>query len=274
MNQPHQSSQKEFVLLSAQLMAAYRAMESERSDRLFFDPFAAQLATPEAKAIALEDPEDEDAPYVNVRTRFFDDFLTSNVSSQVVILGAGMDTRAFRLNWELGTKVFELDYPEIFDFKSQILKDIPTKCSRYRVPVDLTKFWSEELLVQGYDKTKSSIWLLEGLLYFLSESEVHALLKTIHNLTAINSYLGLDLINKSCMNSSGEEFYQEYFLFGCDNPEELLASYDWDAEVFQPGDKEAHFGRYTRKSPARNNYEVPQAFFVKAKKNSNKFSSY
>ena len=60
-------SQKDFVLLSAPLMAAYRAIENQRNDRLFYDPFAAKLVTPEAEAIALEDPEEDGRAYLAVR---------------------------------------------------------------------------------------------------------------------------------------------------------------------------------------------------------------
>ncbi len=99
-------------------------------------------------AIALQDPEEENAPYMTVRTRFFDDFLLSSavLAPQVVILGAGMDTRAFRLVWPEGTTLYELDQPEIQSRKDAILQNTPTTCQRHAIAVDLRHVNSVELL--------------------------------------------------------------------------------------------------------------------------------
>ncbi len=81
-------------------MAAYRAIENERPNRLFEDSLAARLASSETLAIVREKQE-SDKTYVPVRTRFFDDFISKNalILRQVVVLWAGMDTRVFRLDW-------------------------------------------------------------------------------------------------------------------------------------------------------------------------------
>jgi methyltransferase (TIGR00027 family) len=108
------STIQDSVSKTAFTMAAKRAIENQRSDRLFADPFAEKLATSEIDRL-LEKWKKQDGDYdrikfirtrfVAVRTRFFDDFLMSVAAktSQVVILGAGMDTRAFRLPWLSGT---------------------------------------------------------------------------------------------------------------------------------------------------------------------------
>lgn len=262
-------TQKDFVLLSAPLMAAYRAVEAQRSDRLFDDPFASKLITTEAEKIALEDPEEEGRAFLAVRTRFFDDFLISSatIAPQIVNLGAGMDTRAFRLNWTQGTKYYEIDYPEVLTYKNEILKDVLTTCDRYSIAVDLTGTnWVEILLQQGFDKNIPSVWLLEGLIYYLSEKEAHTLLETITKLSSTDSWIGLDLINHLCKDSNYDEFYQGYFRSGFDNPEELLATYGWEAEVLQPGEEGANFNRYIYRFPPRDYDNVERVFLVKAKK--------
>lgn len=91
-------------------MAALRAIETKRPERLFEEPFAAQLASPQVLAWLeqnLMKQQEESWLYVIVRTRLFDDFMMDGVceSRQVVILGAGMDARAFRLTWPSGTHV-------------------------------------------------------------------------------------------------------------------------------------------------------------------------
>lgn len=188
---------KEFVLFSACLMAAKRARETEKTDHLFEDPFAAKLAGSEALAFVEQQATKQDLSYVAVRTRFFDDFLMAAVSeaSQVVILAAGMDARAFRLPWRSSTKVYEIDQPEVLDDKEVILKNTLPNCQRHVIPADLTQPWSHLLLAQGYRADSPSVWLLEGILMYLTELEVHDLLKTILELSASGSWLGLDLIN-------------------------------------------------------------------------------
>ncbi|WP_392530002.1 class I SAM-dependent methyltransferase [Nostoc sp. C117] len=95
--------QKDFALLSAPLMAAYRAIEIKKNVRLFYDPFTAKLATFEAETFALEDQEENGRAYLVVHIRIFDDFLISSahIAPQVVSLAAGMNTCAFRLNCTL-----------------------------------------------------------------------------------------------------------------------------------------------------------------------------
>src|SRR6059036_2190560 len=99
-------------------VARVRARESERDNRLFDDPWAATFAqlgepspdgppSPQRLAIAFQ---------VIIRTRFYDDWLLHEAERglrQVVLLGAGLDTRAYRLEWPAGTRVFELDLPPV-----------------------------------------------------------------------------------------------------------------------------------------------------------------
>src|SRR5215831_9736049 len=121
---------------TARLTAAARARESRRPDRLFDDPLAEALAGSEGFAFmerfesaarpAASVPAGNDNPYIAIRSRFFDDFLTGAVASegaprQIVLVAAGLDTRAFRLEWPAGTKLYELDRPELLEAKQEIL---------------------------------------------------------------------------------------------------------------------------------------------------------
>src|SRR5918997_3953174 len=162
------------VGLTSRWVAAARARESERPSRLFDDPLAAALAGSEGFAwldhMERAQPWGGPALYVVVRTRFFDDFLLraswGTGARQVVLLAAGMDARAFRLDWPPGTRLYELDRPEVIDAKDAIASRAgahPT-CERRAISVDLGRLsWSEALLSAEYETQEPSVWLTEGL---------------------------------------------------------------------------------------------------------------
>ncbi len=252
-----------FVPFSARMMAAMRARESSREDRLFHDPFAELLAGEEAFQRVDQQLTPQDQAYVAVRTRFFDDLISYSQANQIILLASGLDTRAYRYPWHPDTKVYELDYPEVLSYKAELLQNIEPSCQHHLIPADLTQPWQEKLLESGYQPESPSIWLIEGLLMYLLEEQAQDLLETVSDLSSENSWLGVDLIN-----AKGVDYgpYEGYFRFGCDLPEALLLDYGWQAEVFQPGDEGANFGRYTEQSPDRAIPDVMRAFLVRAQK--------
>ena len=119
-------------------VAMVRAQESQRDDRLFKDPYAEAflIASPgafDAEQRAAEAGAGDMAPWgaafwshAVTRTRFFDDYLldaTAHGIRQVVLLAAGLDTRAYRLPWPRGVRVYELDLPEVMRFKGKVLTE-------------------------------------------------------------------------------------------------------------------------------------------------------
>lgn len=91
----------------------------------------------------------------------------------MVILGAGLDSRAFRLDWLPETRVYEIERPEVLQYKDSILKDVPAKCRHTKIAADLTDDWVDGLLSQGFCTACPSIWLLEGVLMYLPEVIVY-----------------------------------------------------------------------------------------------------
>src|SRR5579859_6041560 len=122
--------------------AARRAYESERRDALFVDPLAALLAGADYVAWVKGQPADLGFWPV-LRTRMIDDLpgehLQQHDLRQIVLPGAGLDTRAYRLSWPAGTCLFELDQAELFSYKEPLLahaRAMP-QCQRVPVPVNL-----------------------------------------------------------------------------------------------------------------------------------------
>ncbi|MEV4314670.1 SAM-dependent methyltransferase [Actinocrispum sp. NPDC049592] len=166
-------------------MAAVRAMESKRADRLFDDPQAQlfldampgafdQYFTSDTKSLGAMF-----AAHGAIRTRFFDDFLLGAGCRQVVLLAAGLDTRAFRLDWPAGVHLFELDVPDVLAFKEPVLAHHEPRCVRITVPADLRTDWPTRLIAAGFSPTTPTAWLAEGLLIYLAATEATNLLQAI-----------------------------------------------------------------------------------------------
>jgi methyltransferase (TIGR00027 family) len=192
-------------------MARIRADESRRPDRLFDDPLAAAFV-----AAAPEPPPEHRGPRGVVaelgallyhqgviRTRFYDEYLTAAAAggcAQVVLLAAGFDTRAFRLGWPAGVRLFEVDLPEVLDFKERVLgeRDAAPRCRRTVVAADLRADWPERLVAAGFEPGRRAAWLAEGLLIYLTAGEVAELFGAVGRLSAPGGEL-------ACEQFSGAE---------------------------------------------------------------------
>lgn len=212
---------KSGVELTAVFIAASRAIETGRPDRLITDPYAASFVRAARDAGAFSgvgfSPDDEIAQimatFAGLRSRFFDAYLTSRVTGarQVVLIAAGLDARAYRLAWPAGTTVYEIDKPNMFDFKDAVLAAdgaVPA-CTRRTVGVDLRDDWVSALGEAGFDPGQPTLWLIEGLLMYLPAVAQDALLDTILRLSAPGSALAADYIPDVPALLSHEEFIAE-----------------------------------------------------------------
>ncbi|MGK5642596.1 class I SAM-dependent methyltransferase [Streptomyces sp. URMC 126] len=186
------------VATTARMTAALRAREAARPDRLFDDPFAAVLAGDAGRELADRAGVVDAIP---VRTRYFDDLLVKIVGStahtttgeittgpetpgtprQLVVLAAGMDSRAYRLPLS-ATNLYEVDRPDLLRLKGSLLVDAPLRCAR-RVPVaaDLADDWAGPLTKAGFRPGEPTCWLVEGLTQYLEEPDVLRLLDASPN---------------------------------------------------------------------------------------------
>jgi methyltransferase (TIGR00027 family) len=102
-------------------------------------------------------------------TRFLDDFLADagrDGIRQVVILASGLDTRPYRLWWPPGTTVYEIDQPEVLDFKTTVMRELDAQLATNRcaVGVDLRHDWLTALRRVGFDASQQTVWIAENLL--------------------------------------------------------------------------------------------------------------
>jgi methyltransferase (TIGR00027 family) len=265
------------IAQTARWTAAYRATETERPDALFRDPWARQLAGDEV--LAWREKQDPNAGvYIVMRTRFFDDFLLQVTQEQnvrqVVILAAGYDTRAYRLAWPQGTRMFEIDQPAVIEEKNTILTcaGAAPQCWRKAIGANLEEPWADILIEAGFDQARPTVWLLEGFLVYLPEAAANHMIDTLTSLSAAGSWLGLDIANQAMLKSRWtSEAMQQLaqsgtpWQFALDEPEAWLLKQGWEAEVTQPAEMES-YGRWSYPNVPRAVPDIPRYFFVTAQR--------
>lgn len=198
------------VGVTALLVAAARAIETHRHDSLAQDRYAEHfvLAAPASAGWPVRPQQvaggdanplwGRFARYFGLRTRVLDDYLLRSAGTgahQVVLLGAGLDTRAFRLGWPDGCVVFEVDRAGVLAFKHEVLGALSAvpKAARVPVPVDLRADWGTALTGAGFDPSAPSVWLAEGLLFYLPHAAETQLIDRVDRLSAGGSALAYEV---------------------------------------------------------------------------------
>ncbi|MFD9790121.1 class I SAM-dependent methyltransferase [Streptomyces sp. NPDC059070] len=270
---------------TALLTAALRAAETRRPDRIYQDPHADALcgdigpdllaeirsATfPADSARTLPSTPDYNA----IRTRYFDDYLQEAAREpgmhQIVLAPAGMDSRAYRLDWPEGLCYYEVDRPAVLAHKAERLGGVEPRTDHRTVAVDLTSpDWENDLIAAGYDPSLPSTWLLEGLLYYIPEQDTHRILERVAAISAPGSRIAADLVNSAALTLPQMRPLLDVFagwgcpwLFGTDEPEALFDALGFSVEAVQPGEPGADFGRWPDPVPPRHVANVRRVFFI------------
>ncbi len=204
---------------TATMVAAARAVASRSEDAVIDDPFAeplvravgvdffTRLASGDLTAADLDGDGDGDAESpvgmsrfadgMAARTRFFDDFFADATDAgirQAVILASGLDARGYRLAWPDDMVLFEIDQPDVITFKTTALAGLgadPTTDLR-TVAIDLRHDWPAALTDAGFDATRPTAWIAEGLLGYLPPEAQDRLLDQVSELSPAGSRLAAE----------------------------------------------------------------------------------
>jgi methyltransferase (TIGR00027 family) len=208
---------------TAVMVALARAAETISANPLIRDNYAETLvSTPELAEVCEqiasmwrqrddEDTDDSDdsddqmatnfqqmVDYQAVRTHFFDEFFATGTAAgirQVVIVAAGLDSRAYRLDWPSGTMVFEIDQPKVLEYKTATLSraGVIPSATRREVAADLRHDWPAALRAAGFDPDAPTAWLAEGLLPFLPGEAQESMFAAIDGLSAPGSQIAVEV---------------------------------------------------------------------------------
>jgi len=181
---------------TATMVAAARAAASRRPNPVINDPFAEPLvravglnlftkvASGELDFVDVDDgagfPRMVDT--FAARARFYDDYFADATNAgirQVVIVASGLDARAYRLSWPAGTTIYEIDQPEVIEFKTTTLSGLGAVAGAEHHPIgiDLREDWPAALRNAGFNPGQPTAWLAEGVLigFLPQEAEVRLL---------------------------------------------------------------------------------------------------
>lgn len=191
----HADPSRSGVATTAQLVCAMRAQESAKpeGERFFYDPCASVLAGPGVLMVTTGQQFPEINELVVLRTRAIDEEITRFVqefgSGQLIVFGAGLDCRAFRLQCLSSFRVFELDFQSVFNEKLSLLKanKFEPVCAEYHsLGCDLSQpGWREQLVGHpSFKPSEPTLYLLEGFCGYLKEEELIPLLEAISGFTS------------------------------------------------------------------------------------------
>jgi methyltransferase (TIGR00027 family) len=255
---------------TALLVAGWRALHALSPQPLVRDEYAKVFISASqdpylASALANPGTNDDETAFprlYGVQTRFFDDFFVSAGAAgirQAVIVAAGLDSRAYRLEWPHATTVFEIDLPKVLEFKARVLGEhgAMPRASRVEVAADLRTDWSRLLEAAGFDTEMPSAWSVEGILPYLTDEAQNTLFTRISGLSAPGSRIAIGALgsrldhdqlealetNHPGVNVSGDVDFSSLTYEPKGDPAEWLAAHGWSvAPVRNTLDLQAGYG--------------------------------
>ena len=283
---------------TALFVAAARALEARKADPLAVDEFAevfcravggmwSDLLDGTVADHPLRNDEfgDHFVTYQGARTRYFDGYFQAAASAgvrQIVLLAAGLDSRAYRLDWAPGTTVFELDQPQVLEFKRRTLAahGAVARAEVRGVAVDLRDDWPAALVASGFRVDEPSAWIAEGLLIYLPAAAQDQLFRGIDSLSCSGSRLALEEgrpMDRQAFQAKVEEakaaddmrgqWWQLVYNEQCAPAAQWFSGHGWTAEATALTDYLASVGRLAPTGDAEVTNMITSITLVSAVKN-------
>jgi methyltransferase (TIGR00027 family) len=289
-------------------VAAGRAAETNSEHPLISDPYAQMFLDAAGDGIwsvylsddfpaelVEVDPRFKDRmsammDYTASRTRFFDEFFVTAAAegvTQAVILAAGLDARAWRLDWPAGSVVYEIDQPKVLAFKTSTLQShgVAPVAAYVAVGIDLRHDWPVALRATGFDPALPTAWSAEGLLPYLTAEAQDVLFERIAGLSAPGSRIAVEAFTNDFFSADSfarrEQQIQRYrdaaeklgrpdvaasgnLLYEEERTEvvDWLSAHGWQATSVSALDRMARNDRHV---PADLEDATPQSVFVEAR---------
>ncbi|MFX1452015.1 MAG: class I SAM-dependent methyltransferase [Promethearchaeota archaeon] len=218
------------IPFTSRLMAYYRAQEYKRDNPLIIDPFAERLAG-DLSSYLKEHIRYSEMDYPIVRSYYIEKNLlepwcNAHAKSQIVLLGAGLDTRAYRfapLKTNTHT-IFEIDFPIVIRYKEEILGNVQPLCHLVRISTDISDSeWTSIIFKSGFSKNTPTFWVLEGLAYYMERATFETLLTKIAEISTENCKIFVDIMHQSrwipnriLRNDLLKDSFSRHFKWGLD----------------------------------------------------------
>jgi methyltransferase (TIGR00027 family) len=249
---------------TARWVAVYRAMETERPDALFNDPFARKLAGERGYEILKSLPRARGAAWAMiVRTAVMDEIIMERVRSgeidMVVNLAAGLDARPWRLDLPPSLRWVDVDFEPILQYKIDIVGDAKPRCSYEAIFADLTDAAMRKSIFNRLSsECMRALVITEGLLIYLTPENVAALATALQAaqhfewwLTDLGSPRLLKIMNRSWGKAANAG--NAPFLFAPQEGTDFFKRYGWNEKI----------NRYALAEAQRLKREMPGAAFLR-----------
>lgn len=242
---------------TAFIVAAQRAIETGRHDALFCDPLAEYLVGARGLSITSIFSQCYTAQgywSVVIRTVVIDELIKIAVSrgaDTILNLGAGLDTRPYRMLLPSNLRWIEIDYPSIIDFKYRQLFSKSTKCKLERVKLNLRELSDRRRILSEIGSSSQHIVVLtEGVVPYFTIEEVALLADDIHNMYGVRAWI-VDYLSKELTT-----YRHEYQSHNPGRPSICFAPNDWQAFFLEHGWKSTDV-RYLADEGAYRNRPLP-----------------
>jgi methyltransferase (TIGR00027 family) len=241
----------EHVSDTARWVAYYRAMETDRPDAIFRDPYARRLAGPEGKRIVDEMPRGKATAWAMItRTAVFDEIILDVVRGRnadlVLNLAAGLDARPWRLPFPAALRWVDVDLPAMLDYKASVMREAEPTCRYEATRADLVDVKAREALFSQLGREASrALVVTEGLLIYLTDEQVAGLATELHRQASFRWWL-IDLASPRLLEMLAKSWGRTLaqgnapFRFAPPNGTEFFRQLGWRELSYRSALEEAH----------------------------------